>query len=294
MQTIQPEVNSDRGGLNLRFNLQAGEGVQCSPVWMTAGRRMQFYRLLPGQSLGLPAGRNFIKVICGGLEPVNRTCLAPPFAIRSTAIDTESIAAGTKPCLLALMNLPFSAPDRVVDLDEVQFEGALSEYLSWQSFDDKYGAFLDAFAGLDCHMASGFHLLDENGEERVYLNPWICGKGVDLTTHNHAGDPSLQAPAFAEVHWVLAAGTTTSGMYSTAEPGAIERTLFPMGLGDEHGPFYDLDDKGLPVMRPNGAVQYPWHGWQGGTDDAPGQTYDYVWAFEINPAFIEGIRPIEG
>ena len=287
MQTIQPDVNSDRGGLNLRFDLQAGEGVQSSPVWMTAGRRMQFYRLLPGQSLRLPAGRNFIKVICGGLEPVTHTCLAPPFAIRSTAIDTESIAAGTKPCLLALMNLPFSAPDRVVDLDEVQFEGALSEHLSWQSFDDKYGAFLDAFAGLDCHMASGFHLLDENGEERVYLNPWICGKGVDLTTHNHAGDPSPQVPAFAEVHWVLAAGTTICGMYSTAEPEAIERTLFPMGLGDEHGPFYDLDDKGLPVMRPNGAVKYPWHGWQGGTDDAPGQTYDYVWAFEINPAFIE-------
>ena len=33
--------------------------------------------------------------------------------------------------------------------------------------------------------------------------------------------------------------------------------------------------------------QYPWHGWQGGNDDRPGQGYDAVLAFEINPACIE-------
>ncbi|MEK9821049.1 MAG: hypothetical protein VW840_02685 [Gammaproteobacteria bacterium] len=290
MQTIQPEVNPDRGGLSLRFDLQAGAGVQCSPAWTSAGRHMQFYRLLPGQSLRLPAGRNFIKVISGRLGAVNRSCLAPPFAIRSTEIEAESIAASTEPCLLALMNLPFDRPPQVTMTTQVQFEGPLSEQLSWQSFDDKYGAFLDAFAGHDCHMANGFHLLDEKGAEQVYVNPWICGKGVDLTTHNHAGDPSPQSPVFAEVHWVLAAGTTAGGMYTTPEPGATERKLYPMGLGDEHGPFYDLDDKGMPVMRPNGAVSYPWHGWRGGTDDAREQAYDYVWAFEISPAFIEACQ----
>ena len=75
-------------------------------------------------------------------------------------------------------------------------------------------------------------------------------------------------------------------MYETAEPGAAERTRHPLLVGDEHGPYFDLDADGRPERHSNGAVKYPWHGWQGGQDDRPQQAYDYVAAFEINPDYI--------
>ena len=76
-------------------------------------------------------------------------------------------------------------------------------------------------------------------------------------------------------------------MYEISEPGAEKRVRHPMQLGDEHGPFYDRNASGRPVFRDNGAVQYPWHGWQGGNDEQSGQSYDFVAAFEINPDYIE-------
>ena len=40
-----------------------------------------------------------------------------------------------------------------------------------------------------------------------------------------------------------------------------------------------------PKLKANGAVDYPWHGWQAGTDDDSRQAYDFVAAFEINPRY---------
>ena len=97
--------------------------------------------------------------------------------------------------------------------------------------------------------------------------------------------PAARAPAFAETHWVFNSGAPGAGMYLCDAPGA-SRARFPMGRGQEHGPFFAVDPlTHRPRMRANGAVEYPWHGWQGGQDDQPGEAYDFVAAFETNPDF---------
>ena len=84
------------------------------------------------------------------------------------------------------------------------------------------------------------------------------------------------------MHWVFHNGTGSGGMYETAEPGAPSRDRYPVPPGHEHGPFFAFDpDTGTPRLRANGAVDYPWHGWEAGSDDGDGQAYDVVAAFEI-------------
>ena len=280
-------IDNPRGGINVHFNLTGDIALQQSPAWIVAGRTLRFIHLAPDQSLSLPPGNHYTKVILGELANVNMSCLTAPFAVRSTRLDVRELVSGGQDALFALMHLADDAPEKITDMSALTFSGPHSDRLVWQRFDEKFAGIIDFFDGKDCFMANGLHVLNEHGVELVYVNPWTCGKGVDLSTHNHAHPPSAMAPAFAEVHWVLAAGTASSGMYETPEPGSPERTRHPMGLGDEHGPFYDRDAEGRPMLRENGAVQYPWHGWQGGEDDQPGQAYDFVVAFEINPDFIE-------
>jgi Aldos-2-ulose dehydratase/isomerase (AUDH) Cupin domain len=85
---------------------------------------------------------------------------------------------------------------------------------------------------------------------------------------------------------VMHNGTGSGGMYVTPEPGAEHRDRFPLAQGEEHGPYFAFDGStGVPRLRDNGAVEYPWHGWQGGIDDRPGQAYDVVAAFEITAPY---------
>ena len=107
-----------------------------------------------------------------------------------------------------------------------------------------------------------------------------------MSTHNHGRAPGPTSPAFAEVHWVVHNGTGRGGMYETAEPGAPTRDRCPMQQGEEHGPFFVFDPAtGAPRLRDNGAVEYPWHGWEAGTDSADGHAYDVVAAFEITAPY---------
>ncbi len=283
-------ADNPRGGVNVRFDLHAAEPLQQSPLWVAGGRRLQIFRLAGGESLSLGAGRHFVKVILGRMANIDRSCLAAPFTVRTTGIDVDELVAGEGGVLFMLMSLTDDAPETVTDMAGLMFEGELSDALVWQRFDEKFAGITDYFDGKDCYMANGIHVLDEQENEIVYINPWTCGKGVDLSTHNHAHAPSPMAPAFAEVHWVLAAATHGSGMYRTPEPGALERERFVMGLGDEHGPFYDRDASGRPQLRENGAVRYPWHGWQGGDDGVADSAYDFVAAFEIDPRYVEACR----
>ena len=280
-----PYVTSNpRGGLEMTFDLTSQTPISLSETWSTAGWDIQFIRLGAHQTLELPDAENFVKVITGKLENIGRTCFAKPFAVRSTKLETRHLLAGSQGVFFALLTATAEVPDTVTDMSQCQFIGPGAGSLDWLSFEEKFGEFIDAFNGLDCHMANGFHLLDAEGSEVVYVNFWTCGKGVDLSTHNHAQDPSPLGPAFAEVHWVFNNGTEKGGMYETDEPGTPDRMRHPMLRGDEHGPYFDFEG-GKPTLRDNGAVQYPWHGWQGGEDDTDQQTYDFVAAFEINPAY---------
>jgi len=278
--------NNPRGGLDLHFDLRYPMPVQQSETWSTAGWNIRFLALRADTQINLSKGNYFAKVIVGELIHPKRHCLGEPFTVRSTRLDDSLLIASQAGCLLALMERTTKCPDNLHDVTTMTWHGVAAEHLAWQSFADKFAGMTDVFDGLDCYMATGFHLLDYEGSEIAYLNPWCCGKGVDLTTHNHGHPPSPQSPAFAEIHWVFNNGTGEGGMFETAEPGASERVRHRLMAGDEHGPYFAIDLAGKPVRRDNGAVKYPWHGWQGGTNDSDMQAYDYVAAFEINPEYI--------
>lgn len=284
------ELSRNREGLNIRFG-HAGSGgssdaPMASDVWSVAGWTLQFVQLDARQTLGLDqlAGKTYIKVVTGGLTHPKRSPFAAERCIRDTLVEQDHVEAGDDGALFAVLTQTSDAAVRIRAMDQLVFVGPHEEVFRWQSFAEKFGGVTDIFDGADAHIVPGFHLLDGAGAEIAYVHFWTAGKGVDLSTHNHANDPSPLAPAFAEVHWVFSNGTGNGGMYQCDAPGAPARKRYPMQRGEEHGPFFLSDPAtGLPKFRDNGAVEYPWHGWQAGTDGKDGQAFDFVAAFELTP-----------
>lgn len=274
-------VSSDRAGVDLHLYDEPGPVV--SDRWTMGGWTMRFVRLDAGQRHDLPAGEGvaYVKVITGRLVEPARVAYVAPKTVADTRVDGDHITAGPEGALVMLVVRTPTAPETFTSMSQLTLEGPLAEHLAWSSFEQRFAGILTAFDGLDAHLTSGFHLLDAAGDEIAYVYVWTAGKGVDMSTHNHGHKPGRRNPAFAEVHWVLANGTGAGGMYETPEPGAAERTRLAVPTGYEHGPYFEFDDDGLPVLRENGAVTYPWHSWQGGDDGEPGQAYDVVIPFEI-------------
>lgn len=282
--------HGQRPGLRITLDSRGTPGEPVvSDLWSVAGWTLQFARLHAGQSLSLDqeAGRIHVKVVTGELANVGRKPFAGPFRVRDTDVSAGELRAGGDGAIFAVLTETADVADNVRSMAELNIEGPMGEAFEWQRFDEKFGAFTDFFDGIEAYMSPGFHLLDENLAEVTYVNLWTAGKGVDLSTHNHGNDPSPQAPAFAEAHWVFNSGAPGAGMYLCDQPGA-PRTRFPMRRGQEHGPFFATDPStGRPALRPNGAVEYPWHGWQAGGDDGTGQAFDFVAAFETYPDFAQ-------
>ncbi len=286
--------NTERGNLDIHF---ADAATLSAPIvsdeWTFGGRKIGFAQLPPNGSLSLDqgAGKIFVKVVTGALASPKRLPFCAPQAIQNTQVTGGSITAGADGALLAILTETDAAPATISDMEQLGFSGPQAEVLKWQTFEQLYGAFMDYFNGMDCYIGPGFHLVDASGTEITYINIWTAGKGVDMSTHNHAQDPSPQFPAFAETHWTIANGTGQGGMYLTPEPGAAERTRFPVQAGEEHGPFFNFDAaSGDPTLLANGAVSYPWHGWEAGTDDKPGKAYDVIAAFETAPQFVRVVE----
>lgn len=282
--------HGERPGLKIILDSRGpvGEPV-VSSVWSVAGWTLQFARLHAGQSLPLDqdAGRIYVKVVTGELANIGRKPFAGNFTVRDTDVSAGELRAGAEGAIFAVFTETEAVADNVRSMAELSIEGPMREAFEWQRFDEKFGAFTDFFDGMEAYMSPGFHLLDEKFVEVTYVNLWTAGKGVDLSTHNHGNDPSPAAPAFAEAHWVFNAGAPGAGMYLCDEPDA-PKTRFPMRRGQEHGPFFAIDPaSGHPALRPNGAVEYPWHGWQAGDDDGTGQAFDFVAAFETYPDFVQ-------
>lgn len=265
--------------------------VSVSSAWSMGAFDIQFVGLPEGESLRLnrPAHPVYLKVISGEISEGHRRAFPAPGTTTST-VHAEDIISAIEPTVLCLISDSETGGRTVTAMDQLSVSGPESERFSWQTFDERFGAFTSVFAGLDAHMLSGFHLRSSEGSDIAYAHFWTTGKGADASTHNHAQDPSPSVPAFAEIHLVLRNGTGEGGMYhcETRDAPAQERVRTVMQAGEEHGPFFRLDEAtGKPLLRPNGAVDYPWHGWQGGTDDQPGQAYDLVAAFEIYPEFVK-------
>lgn len=286
--TVASTPSNPREGVDIQFT---ETGFEASEQWSMGGWTIQFIRLPANESLSLGKndGRCFIKVITGSLVSLGRGAFAKTHEIRSTLVASDVVIAGaTDDTLLALFSETSAVPKNVVDMAELTLTGPNAEAFQWRTFEERFGKSISAFAGADAYMSGGFHLLDRSGTEITYVNLWTAGKGVNLTTHNHAHKPHVLAPAFAETHWVFNNGTGTGGMYSAATADGPKTEVYPMQRGDEHGPFFTIEqESNKPLLRENGAVSYPWHGWEAGMDDKPGQAYDVVAAFETNPEYVQ-------
>ena len=293
LSSIEPNArtsqNRDRGNINIHFtDARSLQSPLASDQWEVGGRRIQFVELGPNQSISvdLGEGRTLAKVITGELTSPVRGVFCEPRGARDTALADELVTSGPEGALLALISERPGAPTQISSMDQLAFKGPMSEALVWHGFHEKFGQWTKVFENVDGYIGPGFHLLDGSGEEIVFVNLWTAGKGADLSTHNHGQPPTPLSPAFAEVHLSICNGTGKGGMYVCAEPGASHRERLAVPSGAEHGPFFAFDaDTGRPVIQANGALQYPWHGWQAGTDDLPGQAYDFVAAFEIAPHY---------
>ena len=282
---VSVEPHAKRGGLALRF---PAARLAISPRWHFGAFGVQFVQLPADQLLVLPEGSApYLKVITGMIDSEPHRPFPPRGRVTSTRCATSRVTA-LQDSLLCVITDAEMAPSAPSDMAQLTFTGEFSEYLGWQSFHEKFAAVTDIFDGLDAHMVPGFHLLDAEESEIAYVHFWTTGPKVDVSTHNHAQPPSELAPAFAEVHLVLRNGTGTGGMYECERPGSPRhRTVIQ--AGEEHGPFFFTDAHGRPLLLDNGAVAYPWHGWQGGDTDTSTTRYDLVAAFEINPAHVRVI-----
>ena len=290
LSDMQPNVTPTRHPTRVGISASMGIGARTliSPEWRMGPWQLQFVTLTGGETLTLDPTRGalHVKVILGALEAPRRRAYPAVGSVVTTRLNTNSITAAADGALVTIFTASAEVEKPLSSMGQLQITGPLAEYLTWQSFEQRFSSFTPFFNGADAHLVAGFHLLDTNGAEIAYVYFWTAGKGVDLSTHNHGNTPSDVSPAFAEVHQVLNNGTGKGGMYRTAEPGAPTRTRLPMQRGDEHGPFFVVDtDTGLARLRENGAVEYPWHGWEAGNDGLPGQRYDLVAAYEITAPY---------
>lgn len=285
MTTARVTVTADRPGVDL--HLYEGAGPVISDRWHIGGWIWYFARLDAHQEHALDPneGRAHVKVITGRLAEPERRAFVAARSVVDTLIEEDRVIAGPEGAVLAVFVRTPQAPDRYREMSQLTIEGPLAEHLAWSTFEERFAGRLSHFDGLDAHLTPGFHLLDAEGAEISYVYVWTAGKGVDMSTHNHGHRPGPLHPAFAEVHWVLANGTGRGGMYITSAPGAFDRERLVVPAGSEHGPFFDVDADGRPQLRENGAVVYPWHSWQGGTDDDPEPAYDVVIPFETTVPF---------
>jgi hypothetical protein len=281
-------ARAPRAGIDLTLAKPRSAPV-VSEEWRVAGWRLRFARLGANQALALRSesgARTYVKVIAGALAEPSARPFPPGRELRSTLCTHDAIRASEAGAWVALFVETPAVPANVTAMSQLVFAGPHAAHLAWQAFAERFRGITDYFDGADAHIARGFHLLDESGTHVAYVMFWTAGKGVDLSTHDHGNDPSPAAPAFAEVHWVLNNGTGSGGMYTTSAPGAADRERLAMPRGTEHGAFFHTNADGTPRLRANGALDYPWHGWQAGSDGAPGQAYDFVCAFEINPELV--------
>ena len=280
MGSVPVSLSKERLGLDL--HMYDGAGPAVSDTWSFGGWKLYFVRLDGGQKAALDHdGTVYVKVVTGALTSPARVPYIAARSLADTRVTEKELVAGADGALVTVLVKTSAAPEKVTSMNDIALVGPHDDRLGWTSFGERFAAYTDFFNGLDAGLTPGFHLLDAKGEEICYLYLWTAGKGVDLSTHNHGRAPGPTSPAFAEVHWVVSNGTGKGGMYETAEPGADHRDRMPVPEGFEHGPFFEFDANGAPILRENGAVTYPWHGWQGGNDGQPGQAYDVVIPFEI-------------
>ncbi|KAI0760588.1 hypothetical protein C8Q74DRAFT_1319566 [Fomes fomentarius] len=144
------------------------------------------------------------------------------------------------------------------------------------------------FKGLEFYNLVGFHVRynDDSDEKVCHIQAWTAGVGVSAGFHNHVDQN------FCEIHACIVNGTGQGGMsWATVpddefDPAQTDKDKYESIVVpdmSEHGPLWRTDKDGLPILRKNDTVDYPWHAWLAG-GGVPGQQRFDVWlAFEFPP-----------
>lgn len=273
----------------LSITLEDGN-ADASAIWSIAGWTLQFVHIpADGQvDIDLGKGKTYVKIITGSLANLDRPRFAGFKTARDIEVHQDSLVAGPEGALLAIMTATSAVPENIHAMSDLTVTGPHANLFVFTQMDQtEIGKHFDFFKGVDAHLMPGFHLLEQDGTEIVYVHLWTAGKGVDMSPHDHSQPPSEAAPAFTETHFVLNNGTGKGAMYDCTEntPSHSNRKHISILRGQEHGPFWVIDDQGMPKRRENGSVEFNFHGWQAGDDDLEGQAYDLVAAFELNPDY---------
>lgn len=194
-------------GLDITLSARPPSGtLAVSDIWTLGGWTIQFVSLGTGQKLGLEQsqGKVYVKIITGALAGADQDRFAAYKQVRDTRVLAEHIEAGSEGALLAVMTETSAVSENIHSMSELGVTGPHSDILFWTRFDQSViGKTIDYFKGLDAHLLPGFHLLDEDGTDIIYVHFWTAGKGVDMSPHDHSHRPSDAFPAFAETHWVF-------------------------------------------------------------------------------------------
>lgn len=170
--------------------------------------------------------------------------------------------------------------------------GTNENALKWVNC-DTYG-WGEHFNNLPFFNARGIYVFVGNDVFRplCHVQFWAAGLGVNCGNHDH--HELVGEKAFCETHVTLYNGSGEGGMVflkRKEEERKKERerdreVYLPVAVGNEHGPLWEVDAKGMPVRREDGSVVYGTHRWQAGgrrRDSARSERYDVWAAFELRP-----------
>ncbi|KAJ3982175.1 hypothetical protein F5890DRAFT_408747 [Lentinula detonsa] len=180
-------------------------------------------------------------------------------------------------------------------LQHMEFPWVKVEHRPWAN-----GRFKD----LEFYNLTGFHVryADDSDSLLCHMQLWTAGVGVSAGFHNHTGE------VFCEIHACIVNGTGQGGMHwATVPDGDFNPSKPQNGTSSsvvvpdmyEHGPLWRTRKDGLPSLRDNGTVDYPWHAWIAGGKSSSPQAFDVWVAFEFPPLLSrsfqgEGVRPRDG
>ncbi|KLO16290.1 hypothetical protein SCHPADRAFT_914154 [Schizopora paradoxa] len=263
-----------------------------------------------GDAVKVIAGKVFWKDKSGSLQ--ERTKATQPFTQISTVVESEMgyISADVEGAAFVLMRKnacanqpPYSGMDQLKtwNIFPTHFSEEVKRMeFPWVKVQDRSWAH-GGFKDLEFYNLVGFHvqLATDALTSVVHIQMWTAGLGVNAGFHNHADK------SFCEIHACLVNGTGRAGMHwatveddadfdpTKPEKGKYEGIVVPDLC--EHGPLWRTDADGLPLLRKNDTVDYPWHAWIAGDADEndnggqPEQSFDVWIAFEF-PPFIADVK----
>ncbi|EIN03466.1 hypothetical protein PUNSTDRAFT_128760 [Punctularia strigosozonata HHB-11173 SS5] len=274
-----------------------------------ASRKLALVVVPPHQKYAIAQGDG-IKVIAGRVTWTNandttheRTIATAPFTAVSTKIDAKDghVYTQAEGAVFVLMKHsttsgapPYSNMKQLAahNLFNSRFPKDLQHMsFPWVKVEDRPWA-NGGFKGLEFYNLTGFYVryADDSDDLICHIQLWTAGVGVSAGFHNHTDK------SFCEIHACIVNGTGKGGMYwatvedelfDPAKPDEDKYTGIAVPDMSEHGPLWRTSEDGLPLLRSNDTVNYPWHAWIAGKSPTAGQKFDVWLAFEFPPFVAE-------